>query len=81
MMKVTVSFFSFSALAGVSGSTLDLQGEATVAELVGVLKEQFAGMFPQAERAIYLVNGQTGTRETPLKDGDRVLMLQILGGG
>jgi len=80
-MKVTVSFFMFSALAGTSESELELPEGAAVAALAGVLKEQFAGIFPHAERAIYLVNGQTSTRETPLKEGDRVLMLQILGGG
>ena len=80
-MKVTVSFFMFASLAGVSESTVDLPEGATVAVLAGVLREQFPRLFPPAERAIYLVNGLTGTRETPLKNGDRVLLLQILGGG
>ena len=60
---------------------LELPEGATMAALTGVLRKQYPALFPQAERAIYLVNHQAATRDTPLKEGDRVLMLQILGGG
>ncbi|HNS53014.1 MAG TPA: MoaD/ThiS family protein [Anaerolineae bacterium] len=80
-MKVTISFFSFSAQAGTSESTLDLPEGATMAALTGVLRQKCPSLFPQAERAIFLINHQAATRDTPLKEGDRVLMLQILGGG
>ena len=80
-MKITIGFFSFSAQAGTAESVLELPEGATMAALAGVLREQHPALFPQAERALYLVNHQASTRDTLLKDGDRILMLQILGGG
>ncbi|OQB26028.1 MAG: ThiS family protein [Chloroflexi bacterium ADurb.Bin180] len=80
-MKVTVKFFSYAILAGTSMSVLELPEGATLAGLTSLLAERFPGVFPQAERAIYLVNHQTGSRDTRLKDGDQILMLQVLGGG
>jgi molybdopterin converting factor small subunit len=59
----------------------DLPAGATGADLAARLAEQFPAIFPQAERAIYLVNQRTGAGDTLLNDGDQVLMLQILGGG
>ena len=80
-MNVTVKFTSYSSLAGTSASVLELPDGATVADLAGLLAERFPGLFPKAERAIYLVNQRTGTRDTRLNDGDQVLMLQVLAGG
>lgn len=80
-MNVTVKFTSYSSLTGTSESMLDLSAEATVADLAGLLTERFPSLFPMAERAIYLVNHRTGTRDTRLNDGDQVLMLRVLAGG
>lgn len=80
-MKVTVKFFSYSKLAGKSESAFDLPEGATVAHLARLLGVQVPELFPMAERAIYLVNQQTGTPDTRLNDGDQILMLQVLGGG
>ena len=80
-MQVTVKFTSYSSLAGTSACMLELPDGATVADLAGLLAERFPGLFPQAERAIYLVNQRTGARDTRLADGSEVLLLQVLGGG
>ena len=80
-MNVAVKFTSYSSLAGASESMLELPAGATVADLAGLLAERFPSLFPVAERAIYLVNHRTGTRDTCLSDGDQVLMLQVLAGG
>ena len=80
-MNVTVKFTSYSSLTGTSESVLDLPAEATVADLASLLAERFPNLFPMAERAIYLVNHRTGTRDTRLNDGDQILMLRVLAGG
>jgi molybdopterin converting factor small subunit len=81
VMKITVKFYSYAEHAGSSEAVLELPEEATLAHLVGLLAEQYPAIFPMAERAIYLVNHRTGTRDTRLNDGDQILMLQVLGGG
>jgi molybdopterin converting factor small subunit len=81
MMNVTVKFTSYSSLAGTSACVLELPVGATVSDLASLLAERFPSLFPRAERAIYLVNQRTGTRDTRLTDGDQVLMLQVLAGG
>ena len=80
-MNVTVKFFSYARLAGTSECVLELPEGATVAALARLLAERFPAIFPQAERAVYLVNHRTGTPDTRLNDGDQILMLQVLGGG
>ena len=80
-MTVTVKFFTFKDLAGTSESIVDLPPGATIAELLGLLAEQFPALFPAAGHAILLVNDKIGARDTPLADGDRILLLQALGGG
>ena len=80
-MTVTVKFFTFKDLTGTSESVVDLPAGATVAALAGLLAEQFPALFPAADRAIFLVNDKIGARDTPLADGDRILLLQALGGG
>ena len=80
-MNVTVKFSAYKALAGTSESMLALPAGATLAELAALLAEQYPRLFPRAEQAIYLVNQRIGSRDTPLSDGDQVLMLQVLAGG
>jgi len=80
-LNVTVKFFTFKDLAGTSESVVDLPAGATVAALAGLLTERFPALFPAADRAIFLVNDKIGSQDTALNDGDRVLLLQALGGG
>lgn len=80
-IHVTVRFFAYKDLVGTSESAAALPSGATVADLKALLAEQYPRLFPRAERAIYLVNRRIGMPDTPLNDGDQVLMLQVLGGG
>jgi molybdopterin converting factor small subunit len=81
-IAVTVSFVSgLGALAGTDEASIELPSDATVAVLIDALRKRFPALFPMAERAVYLVNGRRAVPETALSDGDRVLVLQILGGG
>jgi molybdopterin converting factor small subunit len=80
-MNVTVKFVSYAKLTGTSETLAELPEGATVADLAGVLAQQFPRLLPMAGRAAYLVNQHNATRDTGLKDGDQVLMLQVFGGG
>jgi len=80
-LNVTVKFFAYKELAGRSEDVVELPAGATVAALAGLLAERFPALFPPADRAIYLINDRIGGRDTALNDGDRVLLLQALGGG
>jgi molybdopterin converting factor small subunit len=78
---VTVRFFSaHKSLAGEDELSVELRTGATVGDLIQALRERLGG-FPDASRITPLVNHRAATGETTLADGDRVLILQILGGG
>jgi molybdopterin converting factor small subunit len=81
-IAVTVRFVSsLGALAGTDEASIELPGGATVASLIDALPKRFPALLQVAERAAYLVNARRADRETVLADGDRVLVLQLLGGG
>lgn len=81
-MKVTVKFFAlFKKTAGTDRLTIELHDGATIAALVRTLREELNNPTFAGAPAIYLVNQQTGTPETILKDGDEVMMLHHIGGG
>ena len=52
-----------------------------LAALIDALRARFPALCPVADRAVYLVNARRATPETPLSNGDRVLVMQLLGGG
>jgi len=81
-MNVTVKFVSpLNRSAGTDQTSVSLPEGARLAELVGALREGFPRLFPAAERAIYMVDTTLAHQETALRDGGRVLMMQVLGGG
>ena len=81
-MKVTVQFFSYyKNLAGAESATVDLTEGAKLSTLVNLLMEQYPGLAPARERAMFMIDQRMASRETVLSDGDQVIMLQIVGGG
>jgi molybdopterin converting factor small subunit len=81
-ITVTVRFVSqLKDLVGTDEASVELPGGATVAALLDALREPFPALFPTVERAVFLVNARSAAPETVLSDGDRVLVLQVLGGG
>jgi molybdopterin converting factor small subunit len=82
LIAVTVRFLSgLGALAETGEASIELPEGATVAALIDALHRRFPALDAAAERAVYLVNARRVTPETALSDGDRVLMMQLLGGG
>lgn len=81
-MNVTIEFVSpLNSPAGANRALVTLSEGGTLADLVGALCEQFPDLFPAAERAMFMVDKTLAHHETVLRDGDRVLMMQVLGGG
>jgi sulfur carrier protein ThiS len=68
-------------LAGTDEAVVELPEGATVAELFRLLRETFPDIFPLAERAIVMANHKIVAPEAVLRDGDQVMLLQLLGGG
>lgn len=81
-MKVTVQFFSFyKNLAGAESATVELPEGAKLSKLVTLLMQQYPGLAPTRERAMFMIGQRIASREAVLSDGDQIIMFQLLGGG
>lgn len=82
-VNVTVRYFAGAkAAAGLSEETVDVPGQATVAELVGVLIERHGSRLTQVLAAsTFLIDEVAGGREHPLRDGIQVDVLPPFAGG
>jgi molybdopterin converting factor small subunit len=81
-MRITVKFMSqLKVLAGTGEAVVELPAGGTVADLFQLLREPFPDIFPLAEQAIVMANHKIVAPETGLRDGDQVMLLQLLGGG
>ena len=81
-MNVTVEFVSpLNGIASVDRASVTLPEGCTLAKLVSALREQFPDLFPAADRALFVVNTTLARPDTVLRDGERVLMMQVVGGG
>lgn len=80
-MTITVNFFSFKTLVGMSELVLDLPAGATLKDLIGLVARRFPAFSDEVKNATYLINQQAGNPDTILKDGDQVTLLKMLGGG
>ncbi|TZE81474.1 MoaD/ThiS family protein [Calorimonas adulescens] len=81
-MVITVKFYSFyQNLAGKESIQVQMPDHSTLGDLLDTLKELFPQLFPEAEKALFIINQKAAVRESVLNDGDQVLMLAILSGG
>jgi molybdopterin converting factor small subunit len=81
-VNVTVRFVSqLRDRAGTDQVSIALPDGATLSALVRTLRARLPALSPAIERAIVMVNHHIATPETALHDGDRVLVMQVLGGG
>jgi molybdopterin converting factor small subunit len=82
MMRISVKFTSqLKVLAGREEVAVELEEGASVAELLGSLRESSPALFPLAEHTVIMVGHRHATPETKLHEGDQVMLLQILSGG
>ncbi len=81
-MNVTVEFLPpLNGVAGTSRASASLPEGGTVSHLIAALREQFPRLSPVIGNAMFMVEGSLARPETRLRDGERVLILKILGGG
>jgi len=81
-MKILVKFMSqLRTLAGAEEAVVELPEAATVTDLFHSLREPYPDIFPLVRHAMVMVNHEIVTPEAVLRDGDQVMLLQLLGGG
>ncbi len=81
-MQITVKLFArFKEVAGTGKTTLHLPDEATIADLIAALRQQFDGLSLVPERTLLSVNQEFATPETVLRDGDEVAIFPPVSGG
>ena len=81
-MRISVKFMSqLRTLAGAEETTVELPDDATVAQLVDALREPFPDIFPLVQHAMIMVNHKIVAPEVVLREGDQVMLLQLMGGG
>jgi sulfur-carrier protein len=82
-VTVTVRYFAAArAAAGVEDETVDLDPDATVADLVGALRARDAGLAMVLARCSYLCDGvAVRDMQTPLRIGQTVDVLPPFAGG
>ncbi len=80
-MNITVRFMGLVRhYAGRDEAAVELPEGATVADLVDALTGEPA-ILSNVDGATLLIGGRTVSMQTVLAEGDRVLILQSLGGG
>jgi molybdopterin converting factor subunit 1 len=81
-MKVQVKFFAIlRERAGVAEITKDLREGSTVAELWGILQQDFPKLAVPGIRLLYAVNQNYVNTECILKDSDEVVFIPPVSGG
>ena len=81
-MKVTVQFFSyFKDMAGCDRFTASMSPGATIADLMGVIYQQFPKLEPMRKSTLVAVGVDYQDRAYVLKEGDEVALFPPVQGG
>jgi len=81
-MKVKVKFFAIlRERAGSAEITKELRDGITVAELWGILQQDFPKLAVPGIRLLYAVNQEYVTTDHVLKDSDEVVFIPPVSGG
>ena len=81
-MKVKVKFFAIlRERAGSAEITKELRDDTTVAELWGILQQDFPKLAVPGIRLLYAVNQEYVTTDHVLKDSDEVVFIPPVSGG
>jgi len=81
-MKVKVKFFAIlRERAGSAEITKELRDGTTVAELWGILQQDFPKLAVPGIRLLYAVNQEYVTTDHVLKDSDEVVFIPPVSGG
>jgi molybdopterin synthase catalytic subunit/molybdopterin converting factor small subunit len=81
-LKVRARFFGFyRELVGISQADLEVEERISLADLKQKLAEVFPPLQVFSDNLLLAVNGEYGSDELDLKDGDEIAVLPPLGGG
>jgi molybdopterin converting factor subunit 1 len=81
-MKVKIKFFAIlRERAGIGETAKDLREGSTVAELWGILQQDFPKLAVPGIRLLYAVNQEYVTTDHVLKDSDEVVFVPPVSGG
>ena len=81
-MKLTARFFAlYRERAGTPEQTLDLPQDATVSELLRVLRQQYPRLAPPQVDIVVAVNAEYADKNTVLLEGDEVALIPPVSGG
>lgn len=85
-MKIEVKYLGLaSAIFGSGEQTVNLAAGATLGQLLGHILQEHGLADATAAKAFefstFMVNRKYADRDTPLQDGDEVLVMQLMLGG
>lgn len=85
-MKIEVKYIGLaSAILKSDKQTVNLPAGATLGQLLGHIQQERGLDAATAANAFkastFMVNKKNAHRDTPLEDGDEVLIMRVLGGG
>ncbi len=81
-MQLTVRFFAlYRERAGRSAATVETPAGATVADLVGLIRQQFPRLAPPEAQIVVAVNEEYAEPDTALHPGDEICLIPPVSGG
>ena len=81
-MRIIVKFTGvFSHSAGVDQDVVEVPEAGTIERMIDVLNLKYAKLPFRDKKTYFLVNEKVSSREKALKDGDRVMIFQMMAGG
>lgn len=82
MMRITVKFTGiFSSLSGTDRDIVEISEGGTVEWLIEKLSPKYGKLPFKDKKTYYMVNEKVSRREDVLKDGDQVMIFQMMAGG
>ena len=81
-LKVAVQFFAlYRERSGVESTSVDLSSQATVGDLVDILRRQFPNLAPSSSHLLVAVNAEYATYDQELHPEDQVALIPPVSGG
>ena len=81
-MQLSVRFFAlYRERAGCGLASVEVAAGATVADLVGAVRQQFPRLAPPEVQIVVAVNQEYAEPDTLLREGDEICLIPPVSGG
>ena len=81
-MRIIVKFMGvFSNSAGVDQDVVEIPEAGTIERMIDELSLKYAKLPFKDKKTYYFVNEKVSNRDSILKDGDQVMIFQMMAGG